>query len=90
VLRAYSMHDHFGLRLALAGPLSLLYAFSDEVHQLVVPGREGKLADVGIDAIGIMIGLLVIGISVNRKWSKKIESTVRIEPKKKAQPSPKV
>jgi VanZ family protein len=44
----------------LSATLSLLYAFSDETHQLFVPGREGKLSDVGIDAIGIAIGVIVV------------------------------
>ena len=46
--------------VTLAAGLSLLYAFSDETHQLFVPGREGKLTDVGIDAIGIAIGVIVV------------------------------
>ena len=33
--------------------LSLLYAASDEYHQLFVAGREGCVRDVLIDAIGI-------------------------------------
>ncbi|NTW15566.1 MAG: VanZ family protein [Candidatus Moranbacteria bacterium] len=39
--------------------LSLLYAFSDETHQLFVLNREGKLSDVGIDLIGIMAGVSI-------------------------------
>lgn len=38
---------------------SLAYAVSDEVHQLFVFGREGKVLDVGIDCIGIFIFLFV-------------------------------
>ena len=33
--------------------LSLLYAASDEFHQLFVAGREGCVRDVLIDAVGI-------------------------------------
>ncbi len=75
--------------VTLAAGLSLLYAFSDETHQLFVPGREGKLTDVGIDAIGIAIGLIVIGfiVSWNRSKNPKI---VSIEPRKKAKRSPKM
>ena len=36
---------------------SLLYAVSDEFHQLFVFGREGKLFDIGMDSIGIIIFL---------------------------------
>ncbi|MEI6650007.1 MAG: VanZ family protein [Candidatus Moraniibacteriota bacterium] len=87
VLRAYSSYDHFGLKLALAGPLSLLYAFSDEVHQLVVPGREGKLADVGIDAIGIALGLIVIALMSEKKKIKKRKTTKKkMNPKKAKDP----
>lgn len=37
----------------------ILYASSDEVHQLFIPGRTGKLQDVGIDTLGGMCGMLV-------------------------------
>lgn len=39
---------------------SLLYAFSDELHQLSVIGREGNMRDVLIDLIGIGLGMLVM------------------------------
>lgn len=38
--------------------LPLAYAFSDEIHQLFVFGREGKFLDVGIDFVGIALGLI--------------------------------
>lgn len=44
----------------LSGLLSLLYAFSDEIHQSFVFGREGKISDVGIDLVGILIVSLII------------------------------
>jgi VanZ family protein len=39
---------------------SLVYAFSDEIHQLFVPGRTGRLRDVGIDSLGMIIPALLI------------------------------
>lgn len=39
---------------------SLSYAVSDEFHQLFVFGREGKLSDVGIDCVGIIIFIISI------------------------------
>jgi VanZ family protein len=39
---------------------AVLYAASDEVHQAFVRGRHGSPIDVGIDAIGIAIGLLLL------------------------------
>lgn len=35
----------------------VLYAMSDEIHQLLVPGRTGKVMDVFIDAAGARIGV---------------------------------
>ena len=37
--------------------LSIVYALSDEYHQLFVPGRNGNLWDVGVDTLGAVIGL---------------------------------
>ena len=34
---------------------SFLYAVSDEIHQLFVPGRGGSAADVAIDTLGILV-----------------------------------
>ncbi len=40
--------------------LSILYAMSDEWHQTFVPGREGTVIDVVLDATGVaMMGLVL-------------------------------
>jgi VanZ family protein len=44
---------------ALAVGLGVLYAISDEVHQHFVEGRVASLLDVGIDAVGIAIGVAI-------------------------------
>lgn len=36
-----------------------LYAASDELHQLFVPGRAGRLGDVMIDSAGAVLGVLI-------------------------------
>lgn len=56
-----------GFLVLLSVTLSLLYAFSDETHQLFVPGREGKLSDVGIDAVGIVLGAVTAAAVSKRK-----------------------
>jgi VanZ family protein len=43
----------------LAVVLAALYAVTDEVHQRFTPGRSSSIADVGIDTLGAVIGLLV-------------------------------
>lgn len=40
--------------------ISVLYASSDEFHQLFVPGRSGQVTDVLIDLIGVVLGLLLV------------------------------
>jgi VanZ family protein len=42
----------------LAVGLGVLYAVSDELHQLTVTGRHGSPVDVAIDAVGVTIGVL--------------------------------
>ena len=46
--------------LIISAMVSLLYAFSDEIHQLFVFGREGKMTDVAFDAVGIMGAIFVV------------------------------
>lgn len=45
------------LRWALGA--TLVYALSDEYHQLFVVGRHGSLLDFGVDTIGILLGIIV-------------------------------
>jgi len=37
--------------------ICLLYAITDELHQVFVPGRGPGFLDIGIDASGILLGL---------------------------------
>ncbi len=47
------------LLLLVAGFICVAYAAGDEYHQTFVSDRSGCLRDVGIDSIGIFIGILV-------------------------------
>lgn len=40
--------------------ISFLYSCSDEFHQTFVPGRSGRLSDVGVDAIGFTTGIIIL------------------------------
>ena len=42
--------------LLLASLIFLLYAISDEIHQLFVPGRSGEIKDILIDYLGSLTG----------------------------------
>lgn len=39
--------------------ISILYATSDEFHQLFVPGRSGQITDVCIDSAGAFLGVVL-------------------------------
>jgi VanZ family protein len=39
--------------------LGIAYAVSDELHQAFVPGRAASLFDVGVDSVGVLLGILL-------------------------------
>ena len=46
-------------REALALAIGIAYATTDELHQHFVRGRHASPIDVGIDAVGVALGMLV-------------------------------
>lgn len=46
-------------KLLIPFSVTVLYAATDEFHQLFVPGRSGEVRDVLIDALGAMFGILI-------------------------------
>lgn len=49
-----------GKKLACVSVLAaIVYACTDEIHQLFITGRSGQLSDVGIDSLGACIGVLL-------------------------------
>lgn len=58
LIQAIMKERYRGLKpYAVAFLICLLYAFSDEFHQMFVPGRNAVLTDVLIDAAGVLVGL---------------------------------
>ena len=47
-------------RYLLSWEICTLYAISDELHQLFVPGRLCEIRDVLIDSLGSFIGILLV------------------------------
>lgn len=45
---------------AVAG---IAYSISDEIHQSFVEGRQGSPLDVGIDTVGVLVGVVLA-----RRW----------------------
>jgi VanZ family protein len=58
----WALRDVAKRPLLWAVGISLLYACSDEFHQTFVRGREGTPRDVAIDAVGMAIAALLIGM----------------------------
>ena len=50
--------------------LVVLYAASDEFHQLFVPSREASIRDVFIDSTGAALGLAIVwsGGRFQKRW----------------------
>ena len=53
LLRAFGFKN--SKSIVLAAIIAFLYALSDEYHQTFVLGRKGRLEDVIIDSIGIIL-----------------------------------
>lgn len=56
--------------ILIACVVCFLYACSDEIHQLLVPGRSGQVKDVLLDFLGSLLGIVgyyFIGKRVNDK-----------------------
>lgn len=47
--------------------ICVLYASSDEFHQLFVPGRAGRITDVLIDSSGALTGILLYSLKFFRQ-----------------------
>jgi VanZ family protein len=58
--------------LAAALALTSLYGLSDEIHQLFVPGRNGRVADVLFDTAGGLTMILLLRWQYLRKTPVKI------------------
>jgi hypothetical protein len=51
-----SLSRRASVLVVLAGAITTLYGFTDELHQLFVPGRSADLRDVLADAVGGLLG----------------------------------
>lgn len=70
VLIMRALRDRRGWRVQhalMAIALATVYAVSDELHQHFVPGRTAAVGDVGIDAVGAIVGQLGIALHARRR-----------------------
>ena len=56
--------DFYQNRWRILG-ITIIYAATDEFHQLFIPGRVGDIFDVGVDSLG---GLFALGFWAMMNW----------------------
>ena len=56
--------------------LEFLYACSDEIHQLFVPGRSGQFSDVLLDTLGASVGIFIYYLLFRKRLNYEQEERV--------------
>jgi VanZ family protein len=73
VFRALGQNvESFWIRAPVAWLATTLYGVSDEIHQSFVPGRNASVLDVGIDATGAALGLLLVYLVIRVRNERQI------------------
>ena len=71
-----------GNQITISILLGIWYAITDEVHQLMVPGRHGAVFDVYLDTLGFSTGVLAMLLLIKIvKLCRKNNSKTRMEEK---------
>lgn len=73
-----------GLRGVLAFAVCLLYAVSDEVHQLFVPDRAAEVFDVMMDSLGAAIAIAVLHRIFLRRTRRERQQPAALAPAEQA------
>ena len=47
-------------RAGISFGVGVLYAASDEFHQYFIPDRTAAISDVGIDSLGVVVGIGIV------------------------------
>ena len=45
----------------------LLFSVFDEIHQSFVPGRTSSISDIGLDLIGVLIGMTILELTKKQR-----------------------
>lgn len=53
-------YENINKKYILSFLICVIYAISDEIHQLFVPGRAGQVRDVLIDSAGSFLGIILV------------------------------
>ena len=74
----YELKRNVKISTLVSFSITFIYACIDEIHQLFVPGRSGKINDVLIDSIGVIMGLIFINLifmlknKIKKSYSKNV------------------
>jgi len=52
----------------------VFYGLVDEIHQMFIPGRMADVRDLIADAIGGIVGILIVQLIKKINWQNKVES----------------
>ena len=62
-ISTYKIHLKYKFLISIF--VGLIYACSDEIHQSFIPGRTASVIDVGIDTLGVVLGIILILIIIS-------------------------
>ena len=68
----------YSVSFPISSSICILYAATDEIHQIFVPGRAGSIFDVFIDSSGSLSGIMIVFLAVT--LFKNISSKKKIPP----------
>lgn len=66
-LLVFNMIRSYDKKIWCAIIICILYAISDEVHQMFVPGRSCQFTDMMIDSLGSIVGIYLLKYKFNKK-----------------------
>ena len=71
-ITAIGVFREYFLSSVITFTFCVVYGFSDEIHQLFVPGRSFQLIDLGMDSIGALVAIaLVVFVCSIKRFNKK-------------------
>ena len=62
-ISTYEIHLKYKFLISIL--VGLIYAISDEIHQSFIPGRTASVIDVGIDTLGVVLGIILVLIIIS-------------------------
>lgn len=64
----YNLIYSYNKKIYISTIICIIYAISDEMHQLFVPGRSCQITDILIDSMGSVTGIILLYILYRHKF----------------------